>query len=98
MRRRSSTPARAMRACSTGRSSTAMRAMPRRTTSTPCSTKPDEGDERNAGQEAGVFVFQASLSPRSAADIDHVAVAGGGVLVGETGDQAAAVEGDDFAV
>src|SRR5262249_9002304 len=33
-----------------------------------------------------------------AADIDHVAVAGAGVLVDEAGDHHAAVEGDDLAV
>src|SRR5271167_2693255 len=35
---------------------------------------------------------------RSAADIDHVAVAGRGVLVDEAGDQDASVERDDLAV
>src|SRR5262249_31122386 len=39
-----------------------------------------------------------SLRPRPAADIDHVAVAGAGVLVDEAGDQHASVEGDDLAI
>ena len=39
-----------------------------------------------------------SSRARRAADIDHVAVAGRGVLVGEAGDQDAAVERDDFAI
>src|SRR3954451_608637 len=38
------------------------------------------------------------VRPWRAADVDHVAVAGGGVLVDEAGDQDAAVEGDDLAV
>src|SRR5450755_925996 len=35
---------------------------------------------------------------RRAADVDHIAVAGRGILVGEAGDQDAAVEGDDLAI
>src|SRR6478672_8237542 len=38
------------------------------------------------------------LRLRPAADIDHVAVAGGGVLVDEAGDQHTAVKGNDLAV
>src|SRR5258708_32007792 len=36
--------------------------------------------------------------PRRAADEDHIAVTGRGILVGEAGDQDASVEGDDLAV
>src|SRR5258708_20277579 len=36
--------------------------------------------------------------PRRAADVDHIAVTGRGILVGEAGDQDASVEGDDLAV
>src|SRR5205085_175629 len=58
---------------------------------------------KNAGSDAGVFVadwVKAFLRSRArrAADIDHVAVADGGVLVDEAGDQHPSVEGDDLAV
>src|ERR1700760_1252964 len=45
-----------------------------------------------------VFAYATNSRPRRAADVDHVAVAGGGVLVDETGDHDAAVEGNDLAV
>src|SRR5690242_19110604 len=130
MRRRSSIRAKAMPSCSTDRSSTATSAMPRRTTSTPCSTSHFPGGQpktpaempaffvlvlviaRNAAtkqsklqrmRRAGLFRFARNdrwsrLRPGPAADIDHVAVAGGGILVGEARDQHAAVKGDDLTV
>src|SRR5262245_9509132 len=41
---------------------------------------------------------EIASSAGAAADVDHVAVADGGVLVHEAGDQHPPVEGDDFAV
>src|SRR6201994_1617751 len=45
-----------------------------------------------------VFAYATNSRPRRAADVDHVAVAGGGVLVDEAGDQDPAVERDNLAV
>src|ERR1700712_4167132 len=47
---------------------------------------------------AATTIYDASSRPRGAADIDHVAVANRGVLVGKAGDQHAAIERDDLAV
>src|ERR1700683_738575 len=65
-------------------------AMPRRTTSTRCST---DNHLITAQKSRG-----AGSGPRPAADIDHVAVTGRRVLVGEAGDQDPAVKRDDLAI
>src|SRR5258706_3435014 len=56
---------------------------------------------KNAGSSSRRFSFQRltqNLRPRRAADIDHVAVTGAGVLFDEAGDHDAAVKGYDLAV
>src|ERR1700730_11136775 len=50
-----------------------------------------------AGFSAGGRIGDGS-GARPAADIDHVAISGGGILVDEAGDQNAAVEGNNLAI
>src|SRR6201988_4326674 len=98
MHRRSSTPARATPSCSTAPSSTST--TPRRTTSTRCSTERRFTEQTKTPALGPAFFVGLSRysRPRRAADVDHVAVAGAGVLVDEAGDHDAAVKGDDLAV
>src|ERR1700691_606872 len=75
-----------------------MSATPRRTTSTRCLTKSEPVPLlRVAGVNAG-RPFLPCSGVRPAADIDHVAIAGRGILVDEAGDQHAPVEGDNFSI
>src|SRR5439155_5109490 len=62
------------------------------------SAKPPSPTRGPQGERVQLELSACFLRPRRAADVDHVAVAGGGILVDEAGDQDAAVEGDDLAV
>src|ERR1700741_1245189 len=81
----------------------AIPATPRRTISTRCSTEFLSVAKLKTKRRprAGVFLFPGKPGrsrPRRAADIDHVAVTGAGILLDEAGDQHASVERDNLAV